>query len=330
MVPKEQENEATKVFVRKVYDLIGHGVANFGRSVSRGISSTVSTPMRNYTKSTYDDGEELLKYHEKQLLRLSSNFAFTADLCFTLGGKLKFEELLMGRMADTLGAIFLGYAVLHHYSRTRHENIPGLEILTEHAMRRLEYEAQQGLYEASENFPGSFGNVVGSIMKLGCFPLGSLSRPYGPPKDHLTKEISSLLTTPGELRNMFQKHCYVQRDNSDGKGELHSHNVTEMIAALPVVVEADRAASKIRREKREPTIEEADLIAKADALRDRLIQVDVFDKIGVNERTVPGFIRPALAGTEELLSKSKHKSFIDALSIEEARDELAAEHSKTA
>ena len=37
-------------------------------------------------------------------MRLSTNFALTADLCFTLGGRLKFEELLMGRMADTMGA----------------------------------------------------------------------------------------------------------------------------------------------------------------------------------------------------------------------------------
>merc|ERR1711935_1250091 len=108
--------------------------------------------MGSRSKKDFKNGDKLLDYHEKQLLRLSANFALTADLCFTLGGRLKFEELLMGRLADTLGAIFLGYATLHHYSRRRHDNIHGLEAVTEHAMLRLEYEAQRALYEASNNF----------------------------------------------------------------------------------------------------------------------------------------------------------------------------------
>merc|ERR1712154_194780 len=76
---------------------------------------------------------------------------------------------------------------------------------------------------------------------------------------------------------------------------------------------ADKTSSKLRRQKRQPTQEEADLIARSDALRDTFIQVDVFDKVGVNERTVPRFVRPALQGTEELLSQLEHKTFGDAI-----------------
>jgi len=307
MVPKEQEKEATKVFVKNVWDLVGHGISNFTRSVTRGLSSTVSTAMRN-PKTAYKNGDALLDYHEKQLLRLSANFAFTADLCFTLGGTLKFEELLMGRLADTLGAIFLGYATLHHYSRRRNDNIAGLELITEHAMLRLEHEAQQALHEASNNFPGPVGGMVGGVMKLGCFPLGNLTRPYALPKDYFTKEISKLLTNPSELRDMFQHNCFTSLDGD--------HSPTEMIHALPHVVEADKIASKLRREKRQPTQEEVNIIAKADALRDALIQVDAFEKLGANERTIPGFVRPALEGTEELLSQSQHRSFDEALQAE--------------
>jgi len=314
-VPKEQETEARQVFVKKVWDLVGHGVTNFTRSVVRGVSSTASSTTRN-GKTAYKNGDDLLNYHENQLLRLSSNFAFTTDLCFTLGGTLKFEELLMGRLADTLGAIFLGYATLHHYSRRRHDNIHGLEAVTEHAMLRLEYEAQQALYEASNNFPGPFGTIVGSVMKIGCFPLGSITRPYSLPKDHLTKEISHLLTTPSKLRNMYEHNCY-HCSTANGVEES-SHNPTEMVRALPHVVKADKIASMLRRENRQPTQEEAEIIAKADDLRDALIQVDAFDKLGANERTIPGFVRPALLGTEELLSQSTHKSFSEAL--EEQQD----------
>merc|ERR1712137_293605 len=116
-----------------------------GQSITRGIGSSISTSLRS--KKAYMNGNKLLEYHEKQLLRLSANFALTADLCFTLGGSLKFQELLMGRLADALGAIYLGYATLHHYQRRR--GVEGLEALTEHAMLRLEKEAQDALQGAS-------------------------------------------------------------------------------------------------------------------------------------------------------------------------------------
>merc|ERR1712187_168634 len=110
------------------------------------------------------------------------------------GGKLKFEELFMGRLADALGAIYLGYATLHHYTRRRGVN--GLEALTEHAMLRLETEAQDALKAASDNFPGPIGILASGVMKLGCFPLGNASRTYQNPPDTLTKEYLVLCPLP--------------------------------------------------------------------------------------------------------------------------------------
>ena len=76
------------------------------------------------------------------------------------------------------------------------------------------------------------------------------------------------------------------------------HQMTDLINALPICVEADKAATSIRREKREPTTDETNLIAKADALRDALIQVDVFEHATLQEAQ-PEYVRPALVGTEE-------------------------------
>jgi hypothetical protein len=183
--PKSEEKEATAIFVKQFHKVVGHGLSNFGLSVTRGLSSTVSTKIRS--KKAYRNGDKLLEYHEKQLLRLSANFALTADLCFTLGGALKFEELLMGRLADALGAIYLGYATLHHYQRRR--GIEGLEALTEHAMLGLEKEAQDagadylGLDEFLQKIKDGWTNVdviitMPSVMgKLG--PLGKILGPRG-------------------------------------------------------------------------------------------------------------------------------------------------------
>lgn len=295
--PREEEEKATKTFVRQFYKVVNHGLSNFARSITRGVGATVSTAMRS--KNAYKDGNKLLDHHEKQLLRLSANFALTADLCFTLGGKLKFEELLMGRLADAMGAIFLGYATLHHYSRNK--GVEGLEAVTEHAMLRLEKEAQDALKEASDNFPGPLGPVASTVMKMGCFPLGSITRPYSAPSDTLTKEVSRLLTTPSGIREMFIKNVYMAPE-----GQVHQ--VSDLIRALPICVEADKIASNLRREKREPTAEEADKIAKAEALRDVLIQVDAFPHLTPAEGA-EGYVRPALMGTEERLSSLERKRF---------------------
>ena len=295
--PVEKEQEATATFVKQFYKVVGHGVTNFAASITRGLRSTVDTGLRS--KTAYKDGDKLLDYHEKQLLRLSANFALTADLCFTLGGRLKFEELLMGRLADALGAIFLGYATLHHYSRRR--GIEGLEAVTEHAMLRLEKEAQDALLSASNNFPGPLGGVASTAMKFGCFPLGNITRPYSEPNDVLTKEVSRMLTTPSELRDFFQEGIYMAPEGV-------THQVSDLIRALPTCVEADKIASSLRREKRQPTDEEAAILDRADAFRDVLIQVDVFDHL-TDAEGQEGYVRPALVGTAERMENLDRKSF---------------------
>jgi hypothetical protein len=296
-MPKEQEDKAIEVFTKQFYKVVNHGLTNLGRSITRGVGATVSTATRS--KSAYKDGNKLLDYHEKQLLRLSANFALTADLCFTLGGRLKFEELLMGRLSDALGAIFLGYSTLHYYSRRR--GIDGLEAITEHAMLRLEKEAQDALKEAADNFPGPLGGVASLVMKAGCFPLGSMTRPYSSPSDTLTKEVARLLTTPSELRDMFTEGIYLAPEGQP-------HQITDLIRALPACVEADQITSTLRKEKRSPTPDEADKIAKADALRDKLIQVNIFEHL-TDKEGAEGYVRPALLGTEERLASQSVHSF---------------------
>lgn len=299
-MPRDREDEATRTFVKQFYKIVGHGVSNFFGSVSKGIGAAVPNAIRS--KEAYKDGDALLAFHEKQLLRLSNNFALTADLCFTLGGRLKFEELLMGRLADALGAVYLGYATLHHYHRRR--GIEGLEALTEHALLRLEREAQDALYAASENFPGPLGPLAATVMKAGCFPLGGLTRPYADPCDDLTKEVSRLLTTPSGLRTMFEDGMYVAPEGM-------THQLTDLVRALPACVEADAVAAELRREGRDPTAEETSLIARADALRDALIQVDVFEHATAEEAR-PGYVRPALLGTEERFASLDRTVFREA------------------
>merc|ERR1712187_232420 len=295
--PDHQEKQSVEIFAKKFNDIVRHGIRNFFGSIAKGIGCTLSTNFRS--ADAYKNGNKLLEYHEKQLLRLSNNFARTADLCFTLGGKLKFEELFMGRLADALGAIYLGYATLHHYTRRRGVN--GLEALTEHAMLRLETEAQDALKTASDNFPGPIGILASGVMKLGCFPLGNASRTYQNPPDTLTKEVSRLMSTPSDIRCFFQENMYLAPDEA-------KNQVSELIRAVPICFEADKISALLRKEKRSPTPTETEKLAKAEALRDVLIQVNAFEGL-TDEEEKEGYIRPALQGTHELMAKLDKKRY---------------------
>jgi acyl-CoA dehydrogenase len=77
-----------------------------------------------------------------------------------------------------------------------------LEAITEHAVLHLEKEAHDALKKASDIFSGPLGPVASTVMKMGCFPLTSITRPYYSPGGHLTKEAAHLLTTPSGLCDM--------------------------------------------------------------------------------------------------------------------------------
>jgi len=168
-------------------------------------------------------------------------------------------------------------------------------------MLRLETEVQDSLKAASDNFPGPLGPLAGGVMKLGCFPLGNISRPYQNPPDSLTKEVSRLMSTPSGVRNFFQENMYISPEET-------KNQVSELIRALPICVEADKIATALRKEKRSPTQTEVEKISKAEALRDILIQVDVFDSL-TKEEGEESYVRPALQGTAELMEKLDRKRY---------------------
>ena len=81
---KKEKEKAIKTFTTQFYKVVNHGLTNFAKSLTCGISSTFTT--MTLSKQDFRNGDKLLDYHEMQLLRLSANFVLTADLCFTLGG----------------------------------------------------------------------------------------------------------------------------------------------------------------------------------------------------------------------------------------------------
>ena len=147
-------------------------------------------------------------------------------------------------------------------------------------------------------------------MSAGISPLGEWMRPYRPPRDALTQEVSRLLTTPSDVHKMFTENVYTPGMDVDD-----NNRVSELIRAMPVCLQADVALTACKKEKRDPTESEAALIAQADAMRDKLVQVDVHESLGPLE--VPGYERPAILGTTARQAKG-------AASFEQATSAAAA------
>ena len=129
---------------------------NLGRSLSRSVT----------TKTT--SKSDLVAYYEAHLGRLASNFALCSDLSLVLGGRLKFEEMVSGRLADAFGTLYLGYACLWYYQNNR--NVQGIDEVFEMAMESLLQQNQNAIRGLSENFPLP---LVGPLMRLLSFPIGS-------------------------------------------------------------------------------------------------------------------------------------------------------------
>jgi len=263
-----EKGDDPKGFMTEVQGIVGHFLSNVVRSLSLAVTRPRSK-------------KDLVKYYEGQLSKLSANFALSCDLALILGGRLKVEEMVSGRFADALSTLYLGYACLWNYQRNSH--VAQLDRVLELAMESLLLENQTALRGLHANFPIP---VVGSIMSLLCFPTGAV---YEGPNDKMRQKVARIITTPSAVRDLFAENVFVSSDPTD--------RVRMLIETLPLVMEADELLAKIKKEKRALTASEEAFLAKVNAIVDQIVQVDVFDKLGVEKHEDDSYVRPALRGT---------------------------------
>lgn len=251
MIKSIQKGDDMPGFNAALTKIIGHFASNSARSISSAISRKRSR------------GSDPVEYYESQLNRLSANFAVCADVGMTMGGTLKFAELTSGRYADVMSNLYLGYAVLWHYKK---HPVKGVEPVVDYAMMNILHEAEEAFHDMFDNFsiPG-----LGSVMKGLTFPTGKC---YGKPSDRLIRETANAISTDSAVRNQFKTDLFISKDSTDRVSMIHT--------ALPKVIHADNLLAKVRKEKRVATTEEKTLIDEAEALREQIIQVDSFAKLG--------------------------------------------------
>jgi acyl-CoA dehydrogenase len=189
-------------------------------------------------------GDRHTRRYYRQLTRLSSAFAWTADIAmFLLGGSLKRRERLSARLGDILSNLYLASAVLKRYEDAGRpaDDLPLLHWALQDALARTE-EAFYGLFA---NLPN---RLVAWLMRGVIFPfVYPYGREFEPPRDRLGHELVTLLLQPGPARDRLTAGVFIPTDPDEPIAALE--------AALRAVIAAEPIGSKIRKAREQGTIE---------------------------------------------------------------------------
>ena len=251
MVQAIQKGDDPTDFNKALLQIVGHALSNAGRSVS-------SLMLRRRLV-----GNDITGYYESQLQRLTANFAICSDLSLTLGGNLKSAEFISGRFADILSNIYLGYATLWFYEKYK---VDGADVMLHYSLQTLTNEIEEAFFGIFANFPVP---MIGSVMKSLTFPLG---RTYAKPSDSLIRSVSNAITTETFVREQLAQNLFVSKNPEDRVHQIRN--------ALPLVIAADEILAKLRKQRRNATLEEKAVIDAAEEMRERIIQVDSFSRLG--------------------------------------------------
>ena len=231
-------------------------------------------------------GDQHTRRYYQQLTRLSSGFAYAADVAmFVLGGALKRRERLSARLGDILSNLYLASCALKRYEDEGRpaEDLPFLHWGLQDALARIE-DAFNGFFD---NLPNRF---VAWLLRGMIFPFAVCGREFPPPRDQLGAEVVGLLLAPGPARERLTRGVFIPRAEHEPVAILE--------AALRAVIAAEPVGAKIRAArdgglisgryademveeacaKGVITREEKSMMERAKALRRKAIMVDDFPK----------------------------------------------------
>jgi len=274
-----ERNDAS-TFDRAFWGHIGHVVRNTFRSILLSVT-------RGWL--TWTPSDRHVARYWRRLNWASATFALHADLAMgSLGGKLKSKGKTTGRFADVLGWMYLATATLRRYEAEgrRKEDLPFVHWALQYAFHEIQ-NAFDGLF-ANMEMPGP-GALLASIFRGPIRWYASLNPVGHMPHDSLDFQVARLMQIPGEQRDrIFGEGIYVPTSLDDQFGKLE--------AAFKLTYESDGVAAKVRAAVRRKALKKApaqqlykeavekgiitraefENVARAEELRNQVIQVDDF------------------------------------------------------
>ena len=251
-----------------------HGLRAFFRGLTGSHFITVPAGVAPETRRYY-----------QQLSRFSTAFAFLADISMlVMGGSLKRREKISARLGDILALMYLCSATLKRYEAEgrQSEDAPLMHWAIWDAM----YKTQMAFDGVIANFPH---RGIGRFLFRTVFPLG---HPYDVPSDRIGHQVASLLIAPTAARDRLTAECYLPPNADEPVGAIEAA-LAATLAAEPIEARI-RSAEKAGAFAGEPdanvrdiarvalargviNAEEYAILARRNALRDRVIHVDEFD-----------------------------------------------------
>ena len=271
---------------------LDRGQRNFGQAFWRHVGYTLVNGARatwhGWTRGIFATANApVAPVFAPQVRRLhwyAAAFAYLADLVMlSLGGSLKRKEKISARLGDILSLLFVANCVIKKY---------------ESEGRRADHAAvaQWALEDCLHKTGAAFGGVLANFpnrplafgLRLALFPWGLGQRP---PSDALGRDAAHSLTQPGETRDALTRSCFLPRDAQEPLAALEQALLATI--ACELMDAKIRAAEKAGRFKGVPrgnvrdlpglahamgivSDEEAQALARRDAMRDRVIHVDDF------------------------------------------------------
>ncbi len=266
----------TKKFDDAFWSHIGHVVRNgfraFGLSLTRG--RLASSPVRGPAAPYY-----------RKMAWASASFAFLADLAMgSLGGMLKRKEKITGRFADILSWMYLGTAVLTRFEK---EGRP------EEQEAFLRWSMQYAFAQMQEAFDGLFENLkvpgLTWLLRGVVAPWSRLNTIGEMPGDDLGGTLARAIQEKEGAREWLTEDLYVPDDPDQPLGELeHAFRLGRDAYHVGQKIKEAIRAGDLPKRRPHQLLEEAvergviseedrDLVRRADAARERYIQVDTFD-----------------------------------------------------
>lgn len=267
-------------FDKAIWGHLAYTVSNAARALVMGLTGS------HFVEVPSGVAPETRRYYQ-QLTRFSAAFAFLSDVSMgTMGGALKRKEKLSARLGDILSLMYLASATLKRYEAEgkQAEDAP----LMHWAIWDCMFRMQNAFEGVIANFPNRIAAVL--LRRMVVFPLG---RPYVVPSDALGHEVATCLIEPSATRDRLTAAVYLPADIEEPLGSLE--------AALSATIAAEPVEAKLRQAQRDgrfepgPLVdggidalwakarevgiigaEEAEILQRYGALRDKVIRVDDF------------------------------------------------------
>jgi len=190
---------------------------NFNNNFNKIVKHTLNNLVKSlyygiYLKFYRKNSVDIDKYCEIHLNRHVANFAFSANIALLMGGKIKTAEYISGRYADILADIYMSYACLWFYKKNK--NVKDIDKLLEYSINDYSKNIEINMNKIFDNFPIYF---MGKIMKYTTYPFGNY---YNYNSDKMNTEISNIITTPNELRNLLTYNLFISKDTDNRLNQI--------------------------------------------------------------------------------------------------------------